>query len=311
LNFGVSPLVEAHVEVHRVGAVPDRVTLHVENYDDQYSFELGDAPGRHPILEAVVEEVGLPDDTSIVLRLASRVPPGSSTGTSAAIAVALMGALDALSPPRSTVRQIAEASHRVEVERLGLQSGIQDQMCAAYGGVNYMEIDPYPEVELSPLALPAQVWRELDRRLMLVYLGRAHASSAVHEDVIARLVGEGQDSPQLAELRRCAQAARAALSHGDLDRMGRLMTENTEAQARLHEGVVSTEARTAMDVAAAHGATGWKVNGAGGPGGSLTILCGPHDDHRRGLEAALVDADPHFQLIPIRLSRRGLQVRLG
>jgi D-glycero-alpha-D-manno-heptose-7-phosphate kinase len=233
-HVGVSPDVEVHVEVHTRDAAPHRIALHVENYGDHYSFEPGLGPGRHPLLEAVVEEIGLSDDVSVVVRIASQVPPGCSTGTSAATAVALMGALDALAPRRMTPRQIAEAAHRVEVDRLGLQSGVQDQFCAAFGGINYVEIDPYPQVSLSRLSPPDPVWHELGRRLLLVYLGRAHSSSDMHDKVIARLVQEGQDSPKLQDLRRCARGARDAVCEGDLDRLGRLMMENTEAQGRLH-----------------------------------------------------------------------------
>ena len=308
-NIGVSPPVEVHVAVHAVDVLHDRITLHVENYGDHYSFAPRLGPGRHPLLEAVVDAVGLPDDASVVIRVATQVPPGCSTGTSAATAVALMGALDALSPRRSTPRQIAEVAHRVEVDRLGLQSGVQDQLCAAFGGINYLEIDSYPDVARSSLPVAESTWRELDRRLVLVYLGHAHASSEVHDKVIARLVREGQDSPPLADLRRCAREARNAVCEGDVDRLGRLMTENTEAQSRLHEDLVSSEARTAMAVAAAGGAAGWKVNGAGGEGGSLTILSGRDGDLREGLEEALLHADSRFRLIPIGLSRHGLRVR--
>ncbi len=53
------------------------------------------------------------------------------------------------------------------------------------------------------------------------------------------------------------------------------MIENTEAQARLHPALISPEAASVIEIAKAHGALGWKVNGAGGDGGSLTILSEP------------------------------------
>jgi D-glycero-alpha-D-manno-heptose-7-phosphate kinase len=309
-NVAVSPEVEVHVEVHGAEDGPDRVVLHVETFGERYSFEPGRGPGRHPLLEAVIEEIGVPDDTSVVIRVASQVPPGCSTGTSASTAVALIGALDALVPPRMTPQAVAECAHRIEVERLGLQSGVQDQVCASFGGINYIEVGSYPEgVSRSSVVLPESTWRELERRLLLVYLGSAHASSEMHDRVIDRLVQEGQDSPSLEHLRQCARAARDAAESGDLDELGRLMTENTEAQERLHEDLVSAPARTAIAVAAARGAAGWKVNGAGGEGGSLTILCADDDpERRRGLEDALLEAEPLFRIIPIRLSKDGLRV---
>jgi D-glycero-alpha-D-manno-heptose-7-phosphate kinase len=311
-NIAVSPGVEVHVAVHEARGVPDRITFDLRSYGDSYSFAPGHGPGRHPLLEAVVEEVGLPDDLSIVVRVDSEMPPGSSTGTSAATAVALLGALDALTPGRLTPGQVADLAHRVEADRLGLQSGVQDQICAAFGGVTYMEIDPYPQVSPSPIALSAPVWRALEQRLLLVYLGRAHTSSDLHDKLIARLARDGHDAPVLQHLRRCANGAKEALCEGDLGRLGRIMTENTDAQSTLHEDLVSAEARSVMQMAEARGAIGWKVNGAGGEGGSVTILCG-EDDHcdghrRRGLADALVAAAPRWRVIPIRLSRRGLRV---
>jgi D-glycero-alpha-D-manno-heptose-7-phosphate kinase len=86
------------------------------------------------------------------------------------------------------------------------------------------------------------------------------------------------------------------------------MITNTDAQRRLHPRLVSTQAQTAIDVAAAHGAWGWKVNGAGGDGGSLTLLCGPDMRRKRQMIRALHDADPSFQVIPTHLSRHGLRV---
>ena len=310
-NLAVSPAVEAHIEVHAADALPDRVTLNVESFGDRYAFEPGDGPGRHPLLEAVIEETGVPDATTVEIRIASQVPPGCATGTSASTSVALIGALDALAGRRRTPGEIAAIAHRIEAERLGLQSGVQDQLCAAFGGISYIEVQSYPDVvSRSPVALPAARWGTLEGRLLLLYVGSAHSSSDMHDRVIARLVEEGTEAPRLERLRQCACAARDAVAAGDLGRLGQLMVENTEAQEQLHEDLVSTAAHKAMNVAAGLGAAGWKVNGAGGEGGSLTILCSDDDiERRRELEAALLKADPRFQLIPIRLCAEGLRVQ--
>jgi len=308
-NIGVYPYVEVQVQAHPIGVLPDRVVLCAENYGQRYSFELGVLPGRHPLLEAAVDEIGLPDDVSVEISVYSEAPAGCSTGTSAAVTVALIGALDALKEGGLTPEEIAYAAHRIEVERLGIQSGVQDQLCAAYGGINYMEVS-YPHAQVFPLAVPDAVWWELERRLVLLFLGRVHVSSDIHDGVIASLEhgGGGGQSLHLEELRCAARDARDAVCAGDLRALGRAMITNTEAQRRLHTGLVSTGAQTAIDVAAAHGAWGWKVNGAGGEGGSLTLLCGPDMRRKRQMLRALHETDPLFQLIPTTLSRHGLRV---
>ena len=307
-NIAVSPRVEVRVRVHADHAVAHRINLDVANFGDLYGYEPGHAPQRHPLLEAVIDDVGIPADLALEIRVASEVPAGGSTGTSAAVAVALIGALDALRPPPRNLDEVARAAHRIEVERLGLQSGVQDQLCAAFGGLNFIEVDPYPTARRTPVTAPIGARREMEQRLLLVYLGRAHRSSDVHESVIDRLVGAGGDAPELEELRACAVLARDAVSAGDLDGLGRAMRRNTDAQRRLHGGLVSAQAEAVIDIAASHGAAGWKVNGAGGDGGSICILGDPDARRRHEMADELLVIDPAMQLIDIRVSEDGLRV---
>jgi D-glycero-alpha-D-manno-heptose-7-phosphate kinase len=308
-NIAVSPYVEVRIAVHAVDALAARVILNAENYGDHFAFAPGALPGRHPLLEAAVDDVGLPDDVSVEIDIASDAPAGGSTGTSASAVVALIAALDALTPGRMTAHEIAYAAHRIEVDRLGMQAGIQDQLCAAYGGINYIEMTSYPHATVSQLSMPDAIRSELERCLVLLYLGRAHVSSDVHDRVITALEGRGDSSPELERLRRAAQAARDAVHARDLPALGRAMISNTDAQRDLHPELVGGDARMVIDVARANGALGWKVNGAGGDGGSLTLLCGTEMQAKDQLIRAVTEISPRFRVIPIRLSRHGVRVR--
>lgn len=308
-NIGVAPYVEVQLAVYPRAARADPIMLHVENYGERYSIDPGQAgPARHPLLEAAIAEMAPPDNLALEISLYSGAPAGCATGTSAAVVVALIGALDALNPSRMTPHEIAYRAHRVEVERLRLQSGIQDQLCAAYGGINYIEMFAYPYATVSPIRIPTTTWWELERRLLLVFLGQTHSSSAIHEQVIARLEQPGSDTSQLDALRDAAVRSRDALYAGDFAALGRAMADNTEAQQALHAALVSADAHQLIQLAQEHGALGWKVNGAGGAGGSLTLLCGASASAKRELVHALPQANPHFQVIPLALSRWGLRV---
>jgi D-glycero-alpha-D-manno-heptose-7-phosphate kinase len=307
-NIAVTPYVEVGVCLHGEGPDGDPVTIHLENYGERYSFGPDALPDRYPLVEATLDEVGLPRGVRAEVSIASGIPPGSSTGTSAAASVALIAALDALTPGRMTRHEIAMTAHRVEVDRLGLQSGVQDQLCAAYGGVNFIDIPAYPDAKVTQIPLPDAVRRELEARLVLVCLGRPHVSSDIHDRVIATLAGESGDSPLLAGLREAADDARDAVWAGDLVALGRTLISNTELQRQLHPDLISHEAQTVIDTAAACSASGWKVNGAGGEGGSVTILCGPGEKAKRRMHRALADADPSFCIVPTTLSREGVRV---
>ncbi|NKQ35214.1 MAG: GHMP kinase [Chloroflexi bacterium] len=308
-NIAAYPYAEVQIELFPNDGQRERITIYAENFGERYALQ-PDTPGwdRHPLLEAAIERMGVPDEYAVQLTIFSEAPAGASTGTSAAVTVALIGALDCLTPGRLTPHEVAAVAQSVETDMLGQQCGIQDQLCSAYGGINYIEMFAYPHAAVSQLVLPNDIWWELERRLVLIYLGKSHSSSAVHEMVIRELEDAGPDNPKLDVLRATAVPSRNALYAGDFAALGQAMMTNTEAQRRLHPDLISPEAQQVIEIAQAHGALGWKVNGAGGDGGSLTLLCGPRSSVRRAMIREIETDNDLFQNIPIYLSRYGLRV---
>jgi D-glycero-alpha-D-manno-heptose-7-phosphate kinase len=307
-NIGVYPYAEVQVAVYADGDPQSRVVINAENYGERYVVRPEKRWDKHPLLEAAIEYMRIPQDLSFEVTIFSEAPSGASTGTSAAVTVALIGGLDSLTPGRMTPHEIASAAQRIETEMLGQQCGIQDQLCSAYGGINYIEMFQYPHASVSPIVVPNSTWWELERRLTLIFLGKSHQSSDVHQMVIRDLEGAGPDCRQLVDLRQTAPKARDALYAGDFVALGTSMTENTEAQRRLHPGLISAEAERVIEIAREHGALGWKVNGAGGEGGSVTILSGDISQAKRAMIREIEQERPLFKHIPIYLSRYGVRV---
>ena len=138
-----------------------------------------------------------------------------------------------------------------------------------------------------------------------MYLGRPHASSVLHDEVIASLGDTA--SARLEPLRRAAQLAAGSLSMGDLEGWAEALTDATEGQRALHPALVSAAADEVWRVARSHGALGWKVNGAGGDGGTVPVLaCGDHDPTE--LRAALAAADQRWRVLDLRPATDGLVV---
>jgi D-glycero-alpha-D-manno-heptose-7-phosphate kinase len=248
------------------------VRLHVPAFADDYGFTTDAPPGRHPLLEAALCRWA-PKASQLDVTLASEVPPGSSLGTSASVVVALLAALQALSGDGADRTALARAAHEVETVDLRLQSGVQDQAAAAFGGANVVDIAPYPTFAVRQLDISPETWEALSRRVVTVYLGARHDSSAMHETVIKRLAGDdGYADKLLAPLRAAAEDAATALLAGDIAAYGDAMITNTHAQGALHPALVSPPAQEIIDLGRHHGAVGWKVNGAGGNGGTVSLI---------------------------------------
>jgi len=310
LNIAVYPYVQCQMEVlvgrdvHR-----GRIVIHAENYGDRYALQADKIVyDKHPLLEAAVDAMGVPAGREFRVNIYSLAPGGGSTGTSAAVSVALIGALAAAAGKHMTPAQVAAKAQEIETVKLKQQCGIQDQIASAYGGICFIEMYHYPHATVSQLDLPRTLWWELEQRLALVYMGTAHKSSEVHERVIRELEGEGETHPVLGRLRQAAHRGKDALCAGDLRAYGRIMDENTEAQRALNPYLISGTAQKVMDVARRYGAWGCKVNGAGGEGGSVTILSDPHMSRKREMIEAIEALGPGIRHIPIYLSRYGLRL---
>ncbi len=307
-NIAVYPYVEVQIEVFPRDAQAERVMIQAENFGDRYAMK-SDQSGwiKHPLLEAAIDYMKIPEDSSIQVTIYSEAPAGASTGTSAAVTVALVGALDRLRSGRMTPHDIAYTAHHIEMDILKYQCGIQDQLCSAYGGINFIEMDEFPHAIVSQIQIPNEIWWELERRLVLIYLGKSHSSSDVHHKVIRELENAGSDNEKLNALRATPIKSRDAVYAGDFEALGRAMIENTETQGRLHSELISADAQRVITIAKEHSSIGWKVNGAGGEGGSLTILCGPLSSVKRLMIKEIERENPLYKNIPIYLSRFGLR----
>ena len=298
LAAGPGVTVEASLEPHSPGtdrtttggeALADahRVHLIAADLGEDYRYLTPSAgqtdrplPGRQPLLEHAVasglEERPVTTGHVVVIRLFSAIPAGASLGTSAAAVVGILRTLGLLlDGTEPSAEGLAAAAHRVETVRARRHSGVQDQWASAFGGAALLRIDAYPRVQRSTLELSIETRTELEQRLVTVFLG-AHDSSQVHADVIGR-IGDPTDpmTParmRLGELSRLAVEAARALAQGDVDNWAGLLTAATETQRALHPGLVGRAHQSAIDIAEASGCAGWKVNGAGGNGGSLTIV---------------------------------------
>ena len=314
LNIAVSPYAECRVEVREVPEGEERFFFNIDDYGDRYKVDPHEVTfGRHPLLEACVKAMEIPCGLDVEVTLHSAVPGGSSTGTSAAVTVALLAALNCLSSSSRLLLplELARKAHEVETVLLKQQSGIQDQICSANGGISFIEMDEYPHSRVSHVPVAPGVLKELDSRLSLIFLGHPHYSTSVHSDVIKGLTEFGDADAKLDPLRKTAVDGRDALLAGDLKAFGKVMIRNVEAQANLHPSLVSPTAHKIFEIANRHGADGWKVNGAGGDGGSVTILSNGDAKAQREMLREINSLGGGIREIGIRLDDAGLRLIHG
>jgi D-glycero-alpha-D-manno-heptose-7-phosphate kinase len=263
--------------------------------------------GNLDLLKGAVKVLALPESLDIYVHCDA--PPGSGTGSSASVGVALIGLLNHLRMRRSSGEQIlsrfemAELACQIEQD-LGIMGGKQDQYAAALGGFNYIEFHHQGRVAVEPLLLSPPVLCELSKRLVLYYTGLSRLSGDTNRRMIeAYEGGEPEVVSTLQQVKRVAQSIYRALLAEDLEAFAGLLNEEWEARRRLAPGVVTELMEELRETALAAGALATKVCGAGG-GGCILIYC---DDDREGaVRRALQDSsggvlDFHFDFTGLQV----------
>jgi D-glycero-alpha-D-manno-heptose-7-phosphate kinase len=126
--------------------------------------------------------------------------------------------------------------------------------------------------------------------------------------VISTLEKGGSQFEEIITMRNLAEKARDCLQKGDLTGYGRVMVHNNECQRALHSGLVSDEADRVIAIAKKYNAAGWKVNGAGGKGGSITVLASRTLHDRENMLGEIDGLGSGIKSLRFSLSPSGLTV---
>ena len=238
--------------------------------------------------------------------MASEVPPGTGLGSSSAVAVCLAAAFSTFRGERLSRRQLAELAAFIEIEKLGMPIGKQDQYASAFGGLNAITFAT-TGVTIEPLNLTPEVIARLEQRIMLFFTATSRNSSLIlQEQRRSSARGRKPVIESLHAIKARAQQMRTALRAGDVDRLGELLDESWQHKKRLASKISNPFIDECYQMARKAGALGGKIAGAGG-GGFLLLYCPP--DRQPMVRSALETKG--LRQMDFRFDFQGVQVLLN
>jgi D-glycero-alpha-D-manno-heptose-7-phosphate kinase len=220
----------------------------------------------------------------INLFVASEVPPGTGLGSSSAAAVTLVRALSTLVEQPMTRQQIAELASYIEIGKMGMPIGKQDQYASAFGGLNKISFSS-DGVTVEPVKIAPDVRKTLEQRLMLFFTGSSRESTSILKH--QRKSTQDRDESVIKALHNIKQVAvdvQACLERGDLDEFARRLHYSWQEKRRLAPNLSTGFIDECYNLALERGATAGKITGAGG-GGFLLIYC--HEEFQDAVTTAL------------------------
>ena len=251
---------------------------------------------EHPLIR---ECMRLHDIHEIRLTYEGDLPARTGLGTSSTFAVGMLNAFCALKGKMMSHRALAEEAIHVERDILQEHGGWQDQIAAAYGGLNRIDFHNN-DFSVHPIIIHPERKRELDENLLLFYTGIQRLSSEIQADTFARPVDKVK---RLLDMLALVDEAEKILTDKNvsLNEFGKLLDITWKLKRGTGSKVSNGSIDELYDIAIKAGALGGKLLGAGG-GGFLLFYC------EKEKQPTLIKALDRLMIVPFNFENDGAQV---
>ncbi|MEI8301957.1 MAG: kinase [Burkholderiales bacterium] len=255
---------------------------------------------KHPAVRAVLGTLNC--NKGLEIHHDGDLPARSGLGSSSSFTVGLLHALTALKGSYVSKDQLARDALHIEQKVIGEAVGSQDQIAAAYGGLNRIEFLRSGNFTVSPVVLRKQRSRDFQRHLMLFFTGFSRIAAEVAKSKIANL---NKRDTELKRMREMVEEATQILqgSNRPIEEFGDLLHEAWRHKRSLSDKVSTPEVDQIYEAGRNAGAIGGKLLGAGG-GGFMLLFVRPEQQPR------VKEALKHLIHVPFSFEESGSRVVL-
>ena len=224
---------------------------------------------RHPAVKAILEEMKFIRGLEISYN--ADLPARSGLGSSSAFTVGLINALTALRGKMISKKALAQDAIRIEQEVIGEAVGSQDQIWAAYGGLNKIEFQKDGKFSISPIIMGEKNYLSVESSLMLFFTGFSRVAPLIAQKKIDNFKNKEEELNMLSTLASSAASSLQDKNY-DIKKIGELIHEAWILKRELAEGVTTKEIDEIYKEGLLAGALGGKILGAGGGGFILFVV---------------------------------------
>ena len=227
---------------------------------------------KHPAVKAVLEYMEIKRGVEIMYK--GDLPARSGLGSSSAFTVGMLNAMYSLRGQLSTKQQLAAEAVHIERDILKENVGVQDQIAAAYGGLNKIIINQEGTFQVEPLPINPLRLKDLKNHLMLFFTGVSRNATDIAKDQVKNIPNRKNE---LNEMRQMVDiSCDILMGNTDIKDFGKLMNESWKLKKSLSKAVSTDFIDDIYNKAMNAGAIGGKVLGAGG-GGFILFFVKPED----------------------------------
>jgi D-glycero-alpha-D-manno-heptose-7-phosphate kinase len=253
---------------------------------------------EHPSVRGCLQYLGM--DEGVEIHHVADLPARTGLGTSSAFTVGLLLALNALKNQMRDKHTLAREAIHVEQDVLGEAVGAQDQVSAAYGGLNRINFCQNDSIDVKPILLSQSRLAELEQNLALFFTGFSRTASEIAQEQLRVTPNKKQELNAMLELVDEGEAILANPKR-PIDEFGRLLHQGWQLKRSLTNKISNASIDEIYQAGMSAGAVGGKLLGAGG--GGFMLFCVP-PERREPLKARL----NNLLCVPFSFSNRGSHI---
>jgi D-glycero-alpha-D-manno-heptose-7-phosphate kinase len=220
----------------------------------------------HPIFREVLKKYKF--DNPYAFNTISNLPSGAGLGGSSSFTVGLLSLIHKIKGLNKKNLDLAKQAINIERVILNEKGGWQDQLHAAFGGMNVFNFSKSGNISRTKLNPHPRVFNDLNNNMYLLYSGKMRVSHDIEASKIKTL-----NIGMLSELHDIANQAEDLLNKKDctIQEIGKLLNDSWLIKRGLSNKVSDTEIDDIYKHILNSGAYGAKLCGAGG-GGFFMVL---------------------------------------
>lgn len=231
---------------------------------------------KHPSVRETLKYLKI--DYGISIHHDGDIPARSGVGSSSAFTVGLLNSLYALEGKAISKQELALEAINVEQELIKEHVGSQDQIFAAYGGLNVINFLSIGKITVEPIIMKPERLALFEQKFMLFFTGFSRIASEIAEDKIRNIPNNGFSLSRMKDMADEGYKILVSQSR-DLKEFGELLNESWKLKKTLSNKITSPEIDKIYELAIKNGAIGGKLLGAGG-GGFMVFYVEPKNQFK-------------------------------
>jgi D-glycero-alpha-D-manno-heptose-7-phosphate kinase len=226
---------------------------------------------KHKLFREALKNYNI--DSNVEITSTADLPGRSGLGSSGSFLVGLLHSLRVYSNLDVDFYNLAEEACKIEIDKLNLPVGKQDQFIASFGGIRSFLFEKNDNIKIKKIKIATSTFERLNAKSLLFFIGDLRESKSILKDQVNKT---NKSNLKIIEnlhlIKEIGYKIKYALETGDLDLYSDLMLEHWLLKKERSNKISTNKIDELIKIGLANGAKSAKLIGAGG-GGFILFFC--------------------------------------